>query len=86
MYDTLQKIYIPNHTIAMKFIGVITFLTHCILFFHSCTGYDDIAAKGPLNYLGSGDGCQPPNLIVTTLINIALLQSSDAQRKWSLMD
>jgi hypothetical protein len=25
----------------------------------------------PLNYGGTGDGCQPPNLI-TTLINIAL--------------
>lgn len=37
----------------------------------SCTGYDDTATKCPLNYGGSGDGCQPPNLI-TTLINIAL--------------
>ena len=32
---------------------------------------DDTAAKCPLDYGGSGDGCQPPNLI-TTLINIAL--------------
>jgi len=32
---------------------------------------DDTAAKCPLNFGGSGDGCQPPNLI-TTLINIAL--------------
>jgi V-type H+-transporting ATPase subunit a len=31
----------------------------------------DTATKCPLDYGGSGDGCQPPNLI-TTLINIAL--------------
>jgi V-type H+-transporting ATPase subunit a len=36
-----------------------------------CSGNDNTAAKCPLNYGGSGDGCQPPNLI-TTLINIAL--------------
>lgn len=38
---------------------------------YSCTGNEDTATKCPLNYGGSGDGCQPPNLI-TTLINIAL--------------
>lgn len=38
---------------------------------YSCVDGDDTAAKCPLNYGGSGDGCQPPNLI-TTLINIAL--------------
>lgn len=43
----------------------------CTPWGYSCTGYDDTAAKCPLNYGGSGDGCQPPNLI-TTLINIAL--------------
>lgn len=37
----------------------------------SCNGDEDTAAKCPLNYGGTGDGCQPPNLI-TTLINIAL--------------
>lgn len=37
----------------------------------SCTGYEDTADKCPLDFGGSGDGCQPPNLI-TTLINIAL--------------
>jgi len=37
----------------------------------SCTGYDDTATLCPLDFGGSGDGCQPPNLI-TTLINIAL--------------
>lgn len=43
----------------------------CTPWGYSCTGYDNTAAKCPLNYGGSGDGCQPPNLI-TTLINIAL--------------
>ena len=37
----------------------------------SCTGMEDTADKCPLDFGGSGDGCQPPNLI-TTLINIAL--------------
>lgn len=36
-----------------------------------CTGAETTAQKCPLNFGGSGDGCQPPNLI-TTLINIAL--------------
>lgn len=44
----------------------------CTPWGYSCTGYDDTVAKCPLNYGGSGDGCQPPNLI-TTLINIALM-------------
>jgi len=44
---------------------------YCTPWGYSCTGYDDTAAKCPLNFGGSGDGCQPPNLI-TTLINIAL--------------
>mmetsp|Transcript_17302 Transcript_17302/g.21574 ORF Transcript_17302/g.21574 Transcript_17302/m.21574 type:complete len:880 (+) Transcript_17302:124-2763(+) len=43
----------------------------CTPWGYSCTGYDDTATKCPLNFGGSGDGCQPPNLI-TTLINIAL--------------
>jgi V-type H+-transporting ATPase subunit a len=43
----------------------------CTPWGYSCTGYDDTAAKCPLNFGGSGDGCQPPNLI-TSLINIAL--------------
>jgi V-type H+-transporting ATPase subunit a len=37
----------------------------------SCTGADNNTAKCQLNYGGTGNGCQPPNLI-TTLINIAL--------------
>lgn len=44
---------------------------YCTPWGYSCTGYDDTATKCPLNFGGSGDGCQPPNLI-TTLINIAL--------------
>jgi len=43
----------------------------CTPWGYSCTGSDDTAAKCPLDFGGSGDGCQPPNLI-TTLINIAL--------------
>jgi V-type H+-transporting ATPase subunit a len=38
------------------------------------TSYD-AAALCPLNYGGSGDGCQPPNLI-TTLMNMALAPGS----------
>ena len=37
----------------------------------SCYGGETTADLCPLNYGGSGDGCQPPNLI-TTLISIAL--------------
>jgi len=37
----------------------------------SCYGNEDVATLCPLDYGGSGDGCQPPNLI-TLLINIAL--------------
>lgn len=37
----------------------------------SCDGSETTADKCPLDFGGSGDGCQPPNLI-TTLINIAL--------------
>lgn len=36
-----------------------------------CTANTQLVDLCPLNYGGSGDGCQPPNLI-TTLINIAL--------------
>ena len=43
----------------------------CTPWGYACTGYDDTAAKCPLDFGGSGDGCQPPNLI-TSLINIAL--------------
>ena len=43
----------------------------CTPWGYACTGYDDTATKCPLDYGGSGDGCQPPNLI-TSLINIAL--------------
>ena len=43
----------------------------CTPWGYSCTGYEDTATKCELDYGGSGDGCQPPNLI-TTLINIAL--------------
>jgi V-type H+-transporting ATPase subunit a len=37
----------------------------------SCNANSPVADKCPLDYGGTGDGCQPPNLI-TTLINIAL--------------
>merc|ERR1712048_909905 len=43
----------------------------CTPWGYSCTGSDDTATKCPLDFGGTGDGCQPPNLI-TTLINIAL--------------
>lgn len=43
----------------------------CTPWGYACTGSDDTATKCPLNFGGTGDGCQPPNLI-TTLINIAL--------------
>lgn len=44
----------------------------CTPWGYVCNGADTTADKCPLNFGGSGDGCQPPNLI-TTLINIALL-------------
>jgi len=44
---------------------------YCTPWGYSCQDGDTTADKCPLNYGGSGDGCQPPNLI-TTLINIAL--------------
>merc|ERR1712071_637178 len=47
----------------------------CTPWGYSCTGADDTATKCPLDYGGSGDGCQPPNLI-TSLINIALSPGS----------
>lgn len=37
----------------------------------TCTAVSSLADVCPLDYGGTGDGCQPPNLI-TTLINIAL--------------
>lgn len=43
----------------------------CTPWGYACSGNEDTAAKCQLNFGGSGDGCQPPNLI-TTLINIAL--------------
>lgn len=43
----------------------------CTPWGYACTGSDSTADKCPLNFGGSGDGCQPPNLI-TSLINIAL--------------
>jgi V-type H+-transporting ATPase subunit a len=43
----------------------------CTPWGYSCVGGEDTATKCPLDFGGSGDGCQPPNLI-TTLINIAL--------------
>jgi V-type H+-transporting ATPase subunit a len=44
---------------------------YCTPWGYPCVDGDTTADKCPLNYGGSGDGCQPPNLI-TTLINIAL--------------
>jgi V-type H+-transporting ATPase subunit a len=43
----------------------------CTPWGYDCTGNDNTATKCPYDFGGSGDGCQPPNLI-TTLINIAL--------------
>jgi len=43
----------------------------CTPWGYSCTGSDTTADKCPLDYGGSGDGCQPP-VLITSLINIAL--------------
>jgi V-type H+-transporting ATPase subunit a len=43
----------------------------CTPWGYSCQGGEDTATLCPLDFGGSGDGCQPPNLI-TTLISIAL--------------
>merc|ERR1712113_848806 len=43
----------------------------CTPWGYTCTGEDTTVDLCPLDYGGSGDGCQPPNLI-TTLISIAL--------------
>jgi len=43
----------------------------CTPWGYDCYGNEDTATKCNLDFGGSGDGCQPPNLI-TTLINIAL--------------
>jgi V-type H+-transporting ATPase subunit a len=47
----------------------------CTPWGYSCSGNDATIDKCELDYGGSGDGCQPPNLI-TTLINIALQPGS----------
>lgn len=44
---------------------------YCTPWGYPCDGSETTADKCPFNFGGSGDGCQPPNLI-TTLINIAL--------------
>ncbi|KAG7360696.1 V-type ATPase subunit [Nitzschia inconspicua] len=44
---------------------------YCTPWGYSCSDDSTTADKCPLDFGGSGDGCQPPNLI-TTLINIAL--------------
>merc|ERR1712028_91910 len=43
----------------------------CTPWGYTCTGKDTTADKCPLDYGGSGDGCQPPN-IMTTLMAIVL--------------
>ena len=43
----------------------------CTPWGYVCQGNDSLEDKCPLDYGGSGDDCQPPNLI-TSLINIAL--------------
>jgi len=48
---------------------------YCTPWGNSCTGSDTTEEMCSLNMGGSGDGCQPPNLI-TTLINIALSPTS----------
>ncbi len=47
----------------------------CTPWGYSCQGGETTADLCPLDYGGSGDGCQPPNLI-TTLISIALSPGS----------
>jgi V-type H+-transporting ATPase subunit a len=47
----------------------------CTPWGYACEGNDALVDKCPLDFGGSGDGCQPPNLI-TTLINIALAPGS----------
>jgi V-type H+-transporting ATPase subunit a len=44
----------------------------------SCKAGDSLVDMCPLDYGGTGDGCQPPNLI-TTLINIALQPGNCAE-------
>ena len=44
---------------------------YCTPWGYACDGSETTVDKCPLDFGGSGDGCQPPNLI-TTLINIAL--------------
>jgi len=44
---------------------------YCTPWGYSCTDGDTTADKCPLDYGGSGDGCQPP-VLITSLINIAL--------------
>jgi V-type H+-transporting ATPase subunit a len=48
---------------------------YCTPWGYSCVDGDTTADKCPFDYGGSGDGCQPPNLI-TTLINIPLQPGS----------
>ena len=43
-----------------------------------CTGSDQLVDICPLDYGGTGDGCQPPN-IITTLINIPLKPGTCAE-------
>lgn len=50
----------------------------CTPWGHSCADGDDTAIKCPLDFGGTGDGCQPPNLI-TTLMNIALAPGDVAE-------
>lgn len=48
---------------------------YCTPWGYSCKQGDTTVDKCPLNYGGSGDGCQPPNLI-SCLINIVLAPGS----------
>jgi len=47
----------------------------CTPWGYTCTGKDTTAEKCPLDYGGSGDGCQPPS-IMTTLMSIVLSPGS----------
>lgn len=54
----------------------------CTPWGYSCQDSSTTADKCPLDYGGTGDGCQPPN-IITTLINIALAPGSVEEPMYS---
>jgi V-type H+-transporting ATPase subunit a len=69
--ESFASVLLSSYVVPHLFFPLSILDGTCTPWGYSCTGYDDTATKCPLDYGGSGDGCQPPNLI-TTLINIAL--------------